>query len=65
LAVLLTNREDVTEYVHEYGGYMMRADFSEMAWHIEFIGLLFGGILWAVSAGALAGLRAAICSKLI
>lgn len=47
------------------GGYMMHADFSEMAWHMEFSGFLFGGILWAVSAGALAGLGAAIYNKLV
>lgn len=46
------------------GGYMMHSDFTGMAWHLGFTGFLFGGILWAVSAGALAGLGAAVYIKL-
>lgn len=45
-------------------GYMMHADFNGMAWHLGFTGFLFGGILWAVSAGVLAGLGAAIYNRL-
>jgi hypothetical protein len=47
------------------GGYMMHADFGDMAWDIGFPGFLFSGNLWAVSAGALAGLGAATFNKII
>jgi hypothetical protein len=33
------------------GGYMMHADFGDMAWHMGLSGFLFGGILWAASTG--------------
>ena len=46
------------------GGYMMHSDFSGMAWHLGFSGFLYGGILWAVSAGVFAWLMAAIYNKL-
>jgi hypothetical protein len=46
------------------GGYMVHADFSGMAWHLGFAGFLYGGILWAVSAGIFAWLMASIYNKL-
>lgn len=46
-------------------GYMIHANFNDMAWHILFTGFLLGAILLAVASGSLSELRAAIYSKLI
>ncbi len=47
------------------GGYMMHADFTGMTWHMGFLGLVFGLILWAGFTGFFAYLLAAIYNRLL
>lgn len=45
-------------------GHMLHTQWEPMGWHISLIGVLFGGVLWAVLSGATAWLTARIYNRL-
>ena len=47
------------------GGYMMHSDFSGMNWHVGMTGLVFGLVLWTITAGVFAWLMATLYNKMI